>query len=106
MIKSAVFLNGDPTEGEEISFDHNKREGFRIPFISPIQEKEIIERESSVLKRFSQSKKLESIYEQFFIFGVKKQELIEYTETNHDHHMILKPSVLYSYPVSADAIRK
>ena len=105
-MKSAVFLNGDSTEGEEISFDYNKREGFRIPFISPMQEKEIIEREPSVLKRFSQSKKHEGIYEQFFIFGVKKQELIEYTETNHSNNMVLKPSVLYSYPVSADAIRK
>lgn len=105
-MKAANFLNGDLTEGEEISFENNKREGFRIPFISPIQEKEITEREPSLLKRFSQSKKIESIYEQFFIFGVKKQELIECTETNQSNNVVLKPSVLYSYPVSIDAIRK
>jgi len=49
---------------------------------------------------------LENLFEEFFVFGVTKEDLTSAVENKNCEEITLPPKILYSYPDPTEIIKK
>lgn len=103
-------LETEENEPEEISFKDVKNEPFRINFVSMASKKiwrDNKKDSSSLLARKPFSKNIENLFEEFFVFGVPKEDLVYAEEKSPNKDQIkLPPKILYSYPDPTENLKK
>lgn len=98
----------DNNEPEEISFNNIKNEAFRINFtpLSTTKKSSKDKRDTPSLKK-QIPKQMENLFEEFFVFGSTKEDLITAVGHNKNFDEInLPPKILYSYPDPTENIKK
>lgn len=101
-----IIENDEP---EEISFNNITNENFRInhvPLPSLLKTPKDKEKKESALLRKIISKQTENLFEEFFVFGIKKEDLIENVENKNYEQITLPPKIIYSYPDPTENIKK
>lgn len=104
-----IQQNNNDNEPEEISFNNIQNEVFRInhvPLPSLLKNPKDKEKRETSFSKKANHKQMENLFEEFFVFGVKKQDLIEEVENKHLEQITMPPKILYSYPDSPEFIKK
>ena len=98
----------DNNEPEEISFNNIKNEAFRINFtpLTTTKKSSKDKKDTPSLKK-QIPKQMENLFEEFFVFGSTKEDLITAVGQNKNFDEInLPPKILYSYPDPTENIKK
>lgn len=63
-------------------------------------------KETPLLQKKKFPKEIENLFEEFFVFGIRKGDLSSAVENKNIEQIILPPKILYSYPDPTEIIKK